>query len=420
MLSYFATNPCSIRGRVVIPQFSKNQELTGGPGGSVRQHTSNNNSASGESPNRILLVTIQNPLYPITVDVLNQVFSPYGNLEKIVIFSKTAGLQALVQYARVEQAVQAKTTLHGQNIYAGSCTLHIQFSNLSDLTVKANTDKTRDFANPSLPTEAPNRQRGNLASPASSQGSPFQLGQLGHLSSIPGMTVQMMQQIIQQQQQQQASSGMSFPGGNATLMTSPFAPTDKSVLLVSSLNPDTDCDMLFNLFSNYGNVVRIKILHNKRDRALVQMGDNFQATTAMMYLKGVNVLGSPIDVVYSKYPYIASGPDPTGQDQNTKDYANSGQNRFVKAGSKNFKYITVPGNMLHLSNLTPNVSEDSIRELLNPFGAISNLKIFESSGKRQCLLQFMERDSAVDALIHLHNKPFEGLNLRVAFSKSTI
>lgn len=46
-----------------------------------------------------------------------------------------------------------------------------------------------------------------------------------------------------------------------------------------------EADKLFNLFSNYGNIVRIKILHNKPDHALIQMGDGFQAELAFNYLK---------------------------------------------------------------------------------------------------------------------------------------
>jgi hypothetical protein len=42
-------------------------------------------------PNRILLVTIHHMLYPITVDVLHQVFSPHGFVEKMVTFQKSAG-----------------------------------------------------------------------------------------------------------------------------------------------------------------------------------------------------------------------------------------------------------------------------------------------------------------------------------------
>ena len=46
-----------------------------------------------------------------------------------------------------------------------------------------------------------------------------------------------------------------------------------------------DEDRLFNLFSLYGNIVRIKILRNKPDHALVEMADGLQAELAVHYLK---------------------------------------------------------------------------------------------------------------------------------------
>jgi polypyrimidine tract-binding protein 2 len=48
-------------------------------------------NSSDAQPNRILLVTVHQVLYPMTVDVLHQVFSPYGYVEKIVTFQKSAG-----------------------------------------------------------------------------------------------------------------------------------------------------------------------------------------------------------------------------------------------------------------------------------------------------------------------------------------
>ncbi|CAI7827035.1 unnamed protein product [Closterium sp. NIES-54] len=51
-----------------------------------------------------------------------------------------------------------------------------------------------------------------------------------------------------------------------------------------------DADKLFNLVSNYGNVVRIKFLHNKPDHALVQLADGLQAELAVTYLKVCLVL----------------------------------------------------------------------------------------------------------------------------------
>ena len=46
-----------------------------------------------------------------------------------------------------------------------------------------------------------------------------------------------------------------------------------------------DEDKLFNLFSIYGNIVRIKLLRNKPDHAPVQMGDGFQAELGVHFLK---------------------------------------------------------------------------------------------------------------------------------------
>ncbi|KEH25906.1 polypyrimidine tract-binding-like protein [Medicago truncatula] len=63
---------------------------------------------------------------------------------------------------------------------------------------------------------------------------------------------------------------------------------ERCTILVTNLNPDRiDEHKLFNLFSLYGNIVRIKRLRSKPDHALVQMGDGFQAELAVHFLKVV-------------------------------------------------------------------------------------------------------------------------------------
>ncbi|GKD19106.1 polypyrimidine tract-binding protein homolog 3 [Tanacetum coccineum] len=57
----------------------------------------------GDEPNRILLVTIHHMLYPITVEVMHQIFSPHGYVEKAAIFQKSVGVQALIQYTNLEE-----------------------------------------------------------------------------------------------------------------------------------------------------------------------------------------------------------------------------------------------------------------------------------------------------------------------------
>lgn len=45
--------------------------------------------------------------------------------------------------------------MDGQNIYNACCTLRIEYSKLSNLNVKYNNDKSRDYTNPNLPTGDP-------------------------------------------------------------------------------------------------------------------------------------------------------------------------------------------------------------------------------------------------------------------------
>lgn len=147
-LQYYSTVQPSVRGRNVYLQFSSHQELT-----TADQNAQGRKTDQDSQPNRILLVTIHHMIYPITVEVLHQVFLPHGFVEKIVTFQKTAGFQALIQYQSRQSALQARTSLQGRNIYDGCCQLDIQFSNLNELQVNYNNDRSRDFTNPSLPTE---------------------------------------------------------------------------------------------------------------------------------------------------------------------------------------------------------------------------------------------------------------------------
>nr|XP_037275605.1 heterogeneous nuclear ribonucleoprotein L-like [Rhipicephalus microplus] len=53
-----------------------------------------------EKPNHVLLMTILNPAYPITVDVIHTICTPSGKVMRIVIFKKN-GVQAMVELSQV-------------------------------------------------------------------------------------------------------------------------------------------------------------------------------------------------------------------------------------------------------------------------------------------------------------------------------
>ncbi|OIW12561.1 hypothetical protein TanjilG_04725 [Lupinus angustifolius] len=377
-LQFYENVQPNIRGRNVYVQFSSHQELA----------PMDQNQGRGDEPNRILLVTIHHVLYPMTVDVLHRVFSPHGSVEKIVTFQKSAGCQALIQYQSRQSAVTAKNALQGRNVYDGCCQLDIQFSNLDELQVNYNNDRSRDFTNPNLPTEQKGRpsqqpDAGNM------YGSGARGGGLSHMANADAIA---------------AAFGGNLPpgitGGN-----------DRCTILVSNLNPDRiDEDKLFNLFSIYGNIVRIKLLRNKPDHALVQMGDGFQSELAVHFLKGALLFGKPIELNFSKHATILQGAD-------TREYGNSNLNRFNRNAAKNYRYCCSPTWMIHLSTLPQDITEEDIVSLVEDHGVILNCKVFEMNGKKQALVQFENEEQATEALVCKHATSLSGSVVRISFSQ---
>ncbi|PKU64897.1 Polypyrimidine tract-binding protein like 2 [Dendrobium catenatum] len=86
------------------------------------------------------------------------VFSTFGFVHKIATFEKTAGFQALVQFSDSEIASTARSSLDGRSIpryllpeHVGVCTLRITFSAHTDLNVKFQSCRSRDYTNLNLP-----------------------------------------------------------------------------------------------------------------------------------------------------------------------------------------------------------------------------------------------------------------------------
>jgi len=77
-VKFYNQTPCQIRGRRVYARFSRHQEL--------RRRGDGN-------PNRILLVTLQAEysLQHLNIDIVYQIFSTYGVIDKIVMIKRDKG-----------------------------------------------------------------------------------------------------------------------------------------------------------------------------------------------------------------------------------------------------------------------------------------------------------------------------------------
>eukprot|EP01116_Phalansterium_solitarium_P003583 TRINITY_DN143_c0_g2_i1.p1 TRINITY_DN143_c0_g2~~TRINITY_DN143_c0_g2_i1.p1 ORF type:complete len:432 (+),score=122.79 TRINITY_DN143_c0_g2_i1:194-1489(+) len=301
--AYNSVQP-SIRGRPIWFQYSNHEEITA-------PHSGGSGSGT-DGANHVLLVTIMNAIYPITVDVIQQVFSKFGTLHKVIIFNKNGQIQALIQYASVHEATAAKIALEGQNIYSGCCTLHLQYSQLAQLTVKYNNDRSRDFTNLALPAQPPTAAVG-MALVHQQQPAGMQWQQQQQMSRAPvlshpsAMNVGMAPMNAMYaapaspgaQFQPMQIGGYQMSAGYAAVPQSSQAAMQqlaaaaanqqqgRTVLIVSNLDPErVVLDELFMLFGVYGDVMRIKRLFNKPDTCLVQMTNALHAQLAVDYLNG--------------------------------------------------------------------------------------------------------------------------------------
>ncbi|XP_022381185.1 polypyrimidine tract-binding protein 1 isoform X5 [Enhydra lutris kenyoni] len=354
---------------------------------------------AGQSP--VLRIIVENLFYPVTLDVLHQIFSKFGTVLKIITFTKNNQFQALLQYADPVSAQHAKLSLDGQNIYNACCTLRIDFSKLTSLNVKYNNDKSRDYTRPDLPS-------------GDSQPSLDQTMAAAFGLSVPNVHGALAPLAIPSAAAAAAAAGrIAIPG---------LAGAGNSVLLVSNLNPErVTPQSLFILFGVYGDVQRVKILFNKKENALVQMADGSQAQLAMSHLNGHKLHGKPVRITLSKHQNVQL-PREGQEDQGlTKDYGNSPLHRFKKPGSKNFQNIFPPSATLHLSNIPPSVSEDDLKILFSSNGGIVKGFKFFQKDRKMALIQMGSVEEAIQALIDLHNHDLgENHHLRVSFSKSTI
>uniref|UniRef100_A0A8C6MGH6 Polypyrimidine tract binding protein 2b n=1 Tax=Nothobranchius furzeri TaxID=105023 RepID=A0A8C6MGH6_NOTFU len=393
MVNYYNSVPPSVRNMPIFIQYSNHKELKTDSSNQTRavlpavstvpSLSSDNQEAAGTSP--VLRIVIDNLFYPVTLDVLQQIFSKFGTVMKIITFTKNNQFQALLQYSEPAHAQQAKQALDCQNIYNSCCTLHIDFSKLVNLNVKYNNDKSRDYTRPELPTGDGQHSLDSAVAAALRKDSSL-------LGKIPGALNPL-------------SAAAVVAAGKVALAGQP------GVLLVSNLNEEVRV---------YGDVQRVKILYNKKDSALVQMSDCNQAQLAMSHLNGQKMYGNVIRVTLSKHQTVALPRDGLDVQGLTKDYANSPLHRFKKPGSKNFQNIFPPSATLHLSNIPQNVTEDDLQLLFtNTGGTVKAFKFFQDH--KMALIQMSTVEEAIQALIDLHNYSMGGnQHLRVSFSKSSI
>ncbi|XP_055628428.1 heterogeneous nuclear ribonucleoprotein L isoform X3 [Toxorhynchites rutilus septentrionalis] len=383
-------------------------------------------------PNHILLFTIINPVYPITVDVLHTICQPNGPVQRIVIFKKN-GVQAMVEFDSIESATRAREALNGCDIYSGCCTLKIDYAKPEKLNVyKNDTDSSWDYTLAAT-KESCNGRAPLLHDPTIFGGRPTPykpalLGTGGGNGFAPNFSPPEFHA---------SENWKPTPAGtHVGLMKDPpiarngpanfIQPAQQqgAVMMVYGLDNGTaNTDKLFNLFCLYGNVVRIKFLKTKEGTAMVQMGDAIAVERSIQHLNNIPIGndGCKIQIAFSKQNYLSESTNPYTLPDNSisfKDYSASKNNRFLSLTQASKNRIQPPSKILHFFNTPPGMSED---QLLTAFTSKdchpAQVRMFPLKSERSSsgLVEFPSVALAVNAIMKCNHSAIDHKGTKFPF-----
>ncbi|CAI5776715.1 tract-binding 2 isoform X4 [Podarcis lilfordi] len=257
-------------------------------------------SAVTPAQSPVLRIIIDNMYYPVTLDVLHQIFSKFGAVLKIITFTKNNQFQALLQYGDPVNAQQAKLALDGQNIYNACCTLRIDFSKLVNLNVKYNNDKSRDYTRPDLPSG--DGQPALDPAIAAAFAKETSLLAMSHLNGqkMYGKIIRVTlskHQTVQLPREGLDDQGLTKDFGNSPLhrfkkpgsknFQNIFPPS--ATLHLSNIPPSVSEDDLRMLFANTGGTVKAFKFFQDHKMALLQMSTVEEAIQALIDLHNYNL-----------------------------------------------------------------------------------------------------------------------------------
>ncbi|GFY24746.1 heterogeneous nuclear ribonucleoprotein L [Trichonephila clavipes] len=370
-----------------------------------------------EKPNHILLITVINPAYPITTDVIHTICSP-------------------------KAAERAKQSLNGCDIYSGCCTLKIEFAKPTRLNVYKNDNESWDYTNSSLGGKPPGSDR-----PALLQEPPRAYGPQGNAPPYgdnrgpppyDGGFDDYMPPRGPRGADPYGPPGRDPYGGPAPPErfgrdpyrgdgpppVSPRGPgygpggpppppganQQGSVMMAYGLNHEKmNCDKLFNILCLYGNIVRIKFLKSKEGCAMIQMGDPISVERAVSNLNGAVFFDSKLQLGFSKQAFLNDVPQPFSLPDGSpsfKDYMGNRNNRFTNPEAASKNRILPPSKMLHFFNAPFGISEEQMKKVFEEKEASppTSVKLFTSKNKS-------ERSSSGLIEFGTVNQSLEGLAL---------
>ncbi|KAL4480330.1 hypothetical protein ABPG74_020846 [Tetrahymena malaccensis] len=196
--------------------------------------------------------------------------------------------------------------------------------------------------------------------------------------------------------------------------------TKKSkVIYANRFDPSkTSMHQIFNLFSAFGNIVKM-IFMKAKSAALIEYQTVDFACQAKDLLGDTVFNGNIIKIFYSRYENIFFKEAEEKPEDEEYFESNEKLNRFKSDAQA---VINAPIDTLHISNIRINdCNYETIKKIAEPFGQIKKIKfMLEKNNKNMCLVKFDSASIAMWVLANVHNKMISDRPIKISFSKRTL
>lgn len=293
---------------------------------------------------RILLLNLgldtdKSAIKKIGIEELKEIFGKYGQLKKIIIFTKKVLLKAFLEYSTFEQAKAAKNVIHETVVKNyGKCRLYfsplqqLNFSNeylafWEDSQAKPETIQNidnRTMQSSGHPEKKMNNHFSSFNKPSLSikQNANFpSKGCQFHSSSTENLNIKEENKFLKREQLFDMNANIKMKihdkdendlinAHEQLLIKEKFGKNDNNtellskVVLVSNLGfVFKDTEELFNLFSAFGNISKILFMVNLQ-KALIEYTDINYASECITNINNLTLCETKLKISYSKYKTI--------------------------------------------------------------------------------------------------------------------
>ncbi|KAK6060226.1 hnRNP-L/PTB/hephaestus splicing factor family protein [Cooperia oncophora] len=307
-----------------------------------------------ENPCKVLVITVYNAQYPIDVHVIHQICEPHAKVLRIAIVRKSM-MQALVEFESAEDAKKVKHAINGADIYSGCCTLKVEFAKPEYVKVTRQDGDQWDytigegghigFPEPRIKGKLSCLEETTRGGYDSYGGPPR--GYLGRGALRPPVT--------------------GYPGdyGDDAGRYPPLGGTGCVLMIYGIDHEKLNCEKLFNLLCQYGNVLRIRFMATKKDTVMAELGTPTAVSNAIKYLQGIQLFGLTLQLKLSIQPAVREVTDPFDLPDGSpsfRDYSMSALQRFSTPDAAARNRLIYPTKTLHWYNAPVNMDEEKIRQ----------------------------------------------------------